>query len=85
MVLAKVPGWVVDEESSIRSEIESLRGATLAERWAATRLCASDAVWAARLAPDPRKVFDFEDPLPATTVIALDRLRALYGRARDRT
>ena len=84
MRLAELPGWVVDDETSVRREVEALVPATPTERWAITRLCARDALWAARQSHDPEKVLEFEDPLPATTVAALARLRARRGRGDDR-
>jgi hypothetical protein len=76
MRLAKLPGWVVADEASVRREVEGTTGLTAAEYWAITRLCAGDALWAVRQSHDPDRVLALEDPLPATTVHALARLRA---------
>jgi L-alanine-DL-glutamate epimerase-like enolase superfamily enzyme len=74
--LDKLPGWVVDDDTSVRREVEGLVGLTIEERWTLTCLCARDALWAARQSHDPAKVFAFEDPLPPSTLTALARLRA---------
>lgn len=79
-MLARLPGWVVDDVTSVRREVEPFERMTATQRWGATRLCARDALWAVRLGHDPQRVLDFEDSLPPTTVTALERLRARRRR-----
>jgi hypothetical protein len=71
----KLPGWVVDEDTSIRRETEPLVGATPAQCWSRTQLCARDALWAVRHGIDPERVLAYRDPLPPSTEAALARLR----------
>ncbi len=84
MRLEKLPGWAVSDDASVRREVEGLAGMTPAQRWAATRLCARDALWAARRSLDPERVLSYTDPLPETTSAALARLRARRARERER-
>jgi len=82
VVLAKLPGWVIDDATSVRREVEAFERATSTERWAATLLCARDALWAVRLGHDPGRVLDFEDRLAPATERAFERLRARTRRDR---
>jgi hypothetical protein len=74
-VLAKLPGWVVDDAASVRREVAEWVGTTPAERWRLALLCSKDAMWAIRASRDPQRVLDHVDPLPASSVAALARLR----------
>jgi hypothetical protein len=74
-MLAKLPGWVVDDVTSVRQEVAEWTSTTPAERWRLARLCSRDAMWAARASGDPQRILDHVDPLPETTVLALARLR----------
>ena len=76
MRLPALPGWVVGDAASVRREVAGLAGLTSAERWAATRLCARDALWALRQSPDPERVLAHADRLPESSRVALARLRA---------
>jgi hypothetical protein len=75
-VLARLPGWVVDDEASIREEVAEWRGTTEGERWRLAVLCSRDAMWAIRARREPRRILDQVDPLPESTLAALARLRA---------
>ncbi len=77
MRLEKLPGWVVDDASSVRREMEPYRHATPAQLWRHTEDCARDAMWAVRASPFPARVLAYEDPLPESTLAALERLRRL--------
>jgi hypothetical protein len=74
-VLAKLPGWVVDDVTSVREEVAHLRNTTPAERWELARRCARDALWALRLGDRAERALEYRDPLPESTVAALARLR----------
>lgn len=74
-VLAKLPGWIVADATSVREEVEEWRGTTAAERWRLAVLCSRDAMWAIRASGDPGRILDQVDPLPDSTVAALARLR----------
>ena len=78
-MLARLPGWVVDDEASVRAEVEGWRGLTPAERWRLAVLCARDVVWAARASGNAARIFDAVEPLPASTTTALARLRERAG------
>lgn len=76
MRLEKLPGWVVDDVTSVREEVAPYVGATPAELWRHTEDCARDAMWAVRASGLAERVLAYEDPLPASTIAALARLRA---------
>ena len=78
-MLAKLPGWVVDDEASVRAEVADWRGLTAAERWRLAGLCTRDAMWAARASGNAERILDAVDPLPASTTAALVRLRQRAG------
>jgi len=74
-----LPGWVVDDVTSVREEVAPWRDLTPAERWKLAKLCARDAMWAARASGNPQRILDRIDPLPESTVAALARLRRASG------
>ena len=78
-MLSKLPGWAIADDDSVREEVAEWKGLTPAELWKLAQLCARDAVWAARLSGRPQRVFDAVDPLPASSVAALARLRQAAG------
>jgi len=81
-VLAKLPGWVVDDVHSIREEVAEWAHLTVAERWHLAVLCSRDAMWAARASGNPARILEHVDPLPASSVAALARLREMAGWGR---
>jgi hypothetical protein len=74
--LEHLPGWVVDDVTSVREEVSRYVGLSQAELWRLTSDCARDALWAARASGILDRVLAAEDPLPESTVRALARLRA---------
>jgi hypothetical protein len=78
-MLARLPGWVVDDDDSVRAEVAEWAGTTVAERWRLAVLCARDAMWAVRAGRDPAAILDRIDPLPESAVLALARLRRAAG------
>jgi hypothetical protein len=74
-MLTKLPGWVVDDVTSVRQEVKEWASTTPAERWRLAQLCSRDAIWAARASGVPQRILDRVDPLPETTVRAPARLR----------
>jgi hypothetical protein len=78
-MLSKLPGWVVDDDASVREEVSEWRGLSVPELWRLARLCARDAVWAARASGDPGRILERSEPLPQSTIAALARLRELKG------
>jgi hypothetical protein len=75
-MIAKLPGWVVDDETSVREEVADLRTKSPSELWRLAILCSRDAIWAVRAGGRRDEVLAREDPLPESTVAALARLRA---------
>jgi hypothetical protein len=76
MQLERLPGWVIDDTTSVLEEVAPYVGATPAELWRDTVDCAEDAMWAVRASGMAQRVLAQRDPLPESTVIALARLRA---------
>lgn len=74
-MLTKLPGWVVDDVTSIREEVAQWASLSSAERWRLAVVCSRDAAWAARVSGMRQRVLDAVDPLPASTLAALGRLR----------
>ena len=73
--LRKLPGWVIEDESSVREEVARYVSATPEELWRLTEDCSRDAMWAVRASPFPARVLSYEEPLPESTLRALARLR----------
>ncbi|MBI5526810.1 MAG: hypothetical protein HY897_10800 [Deltaproteobacteria bacterium] len=70
-----------DEDEDLRSEMDPLRGSGVEERARVLEsLCRMAAEMAAQH-PDPLRVFEWQDPLPANSREVLERLRAEF-RAR---
>lgn len=78
-MLARLPGWIVGEEASVREEVAEWIGTTPVERWRLAVLCSRDAIWAARASGRLLRILEQVDPLSAGTVAALARLRRVAG------
>lgn len=80
----KLPSaWVRDEVASVREDVAPYLGLDLAER---ARILAAVCLGAAqtlRARDDRERVIAYRDPLPASTVAALARLRAEARRGRQ--
>jgi hypothetical protein len=74
-VPAKLPGWVIDNDASVRAEVAEWKGLSPAELWKLAHLCARDAMWAAGISGNRQRILDRSDPLPESSVAALARLR----------
>lgn len=74
-MVIELPGWVVSEEASIREEMAGVAGKSPAELWQLTTLCAQDALWAAHASAFGARALELRDPLPESTLRALERLR----------
>ena len=75
MRLERLPGWVIDNDASVRDEVAPYLGRSMAERWLATRRCCRAAMRMLAFQPDPRPALAYRDPLPDGTTAALARLR----------
>jgi len=73
--MATLPGWVVDDVTSVRAEVAEWAGLGKAELWQLARLCARDAMWAVNASGNRERILAHVDPLPPSTLNALDRLR----------
>ncbi len=78
-MLAKLPGRVVDDVTSVRTEVAAWRDLTPAERWQLAQRCSEDAMWAVQSSGRAQRILDQVAPLPDSTVAALARLRRLAG------
>jgi hypothetical protein len=78
-VLTRLPGWVVDDATSVRDEVAEWRDLSAAERWRLAKLCARAAMWAVRTNAHPERILEHVDPLPDSTVAALARMRRAAG------
>lgn len=81
-MLAKLPGWVIDDERSVRDEVAEWARTTPAERWRLAILSSRDAAWAAAAGGHRERVLAFVEPLPESTAVALERLRREAGWGR---
>lgn len=74
-MLSQLPGWVVDDETSVREEVADWVDLSPAEYWRLARICSRDAMWAARNSGILDRILSQEDPVPESTRRALERLR----------
>jgi hypothetical protein len=79
--LERLPGWVIDNDESVREEVAPYGSATMAERWDATRRCCRGASAILRFHRDPAHVLAARDPLPPSSITALERLREQRRRS----
>lgn len=78
-MLTRLPGWVVDNDTSVREEVAPYRELGPAARWRLFRMCARTAMWATRASGMATRILAQTDPLPDSTVAALTRLRQASG------
>lgn len=71
---------MIFEDESIRQDVAPYVGKSAAELWRDVEDCAHDAMWAARASGIADRVLAHQDPLPESTLRALERLRASYRR-----
>jgi hypothetical protein len=75
----RLPGWVIEDTESVRQEVSGLRDTTLTERWSMALACARDALWALAMSDRAERALAHQDPLPQSTIVALQRLRKQAG------
>ena len=75
MRLMRLPGWIVDNTTSVHQEVTSMVGASMAERWEATRRCCQAASAILGFNRDAAAARNYRDPLPESAQVALVRLR----------
>lgn len=74
-VKSVLPGWVVDDRESVREEAAPYRLMTPEQRGALMAAACRAAARLLSVREDRRKVLNFRDPLPPSTLLALQRLR----------
>jgi len=78
-MLSRLPGWVVDDVTSVREEVRELVSTTPAARWRLAVLCSRDAMWAIQASGMRERILAQVDPVPESTNRALERLRRAAG------
>jgi hypothetical protein len=79
-MLAKLPAWIVPNDVSVEREVAPYRGLPLDVKLAMVRQACETAARFAAAHPDPSLVYKWADPLPPSTVVALQRLQEDYRR-----
>jgi hypothetical protein len=82
--MMRLPGWVVDDVTSVKQEVAEWRGLSQAALWDLAKRCSRDAMWAIRASGRAEQILAHEDPLPESTMRALARLRREAGWPRGR-
>jgi hypothetical protein len=77
--LQKLPGWIVDNATSVREEVAPYVDLRIEERWRATQRCCRAAAAMLRFNRNPERALAYRDPLPESTLRELARLRTLKG------
>jgi hypothetical protein len=77
-----LPGWVVDNDTSVRAEVARYRDMTPAELWQETRRAIRGAWWAAQFG-DMQAALNYQDPLPESSRAAIKRLQDQFRRECD--
>jgi hypothetical protein len=79
----KLPGWVVDDATSVREEAAPYRDLAPAQRARHLAAVCRAGARLLRARSDAAIVRDYRDPLPASTVRALARLRGSRTTPRE--
>jgi hypothetical protein len=77
--LDKLPGWIVDNATSVREEVAPYVDLRIEERWRATERCCRAAAAILRFNRNPERALAYRDPLPESTLRQLARLQASRG------
>ncbi len=78
--MQRLPKWAVDNRTAVEREAVAYRALSPDERW---RLVAAACRGAARqlaTRADRARLLAYRDPLPASSIAALERLRTAYRR-----
>jgi hypothetical protein len=76
----RLPGWAVSDAESVRGEAERYVDMTPAERLQVLAAVCRAAGKLLRSRPDAEAALRYQDPLPQSTIAALDRLRKAHRR-----
>ena len=79
--MERLPKWAVGNRAAVESEAAPYRGLSPDERWRLVAAACRAAVRQLAGRADAERLRAYRDPLPASTVAALARLRAEYRRA----
>lgn len=71
-----LPGWAVDNRTAVEREAADYRGLPAEVRWRLTAAACRAAARQLAHRPDRDRLLAYRDPLPASTLEALRRLRA---------
>ena len=82
MTGVKLPGWVVDNKTSVLREAAPYKTMTSEERLRRMMMACEDAIIQLNAREDREAILSFRDPLPPDSVAALARLRALASKRR---
>lgn len=83
MARIKLPGWVVDNRTSVRREAEPYRNLTPEGRLAILDSLCQDAMDILASRPDRETVLKYRDRLPQSSLAALRRLRVKSSSGRS--
>lgn len=75
-----LPGWVISGAESARDKARQSRDLSLEERLRASEAVCATAAYMLALNPKRTRVLQWVDPVPESTVAALERLRASAAR-----
>jgi hypothetical protein len=78
--MARLPGWVVDNRTSVEREASAYLTLTPEQRWRATAAACRSAARQLASRQDRSRLLEYRDPLPDSSIIALRRLRAARQR-----
>jgi hypothetical protein len=73
-----MPKWVVSNRESVEREAAPYRGLSNEERVRVLKAACRSAARQLRARPDRERLLAYRDPLPASTIALLRRLRAAY-------
>ncbi len=82
-LLSTLPGWVIDDARSVREECAPYIAMTGQERMSVLAALLRDAERILAARADSERAREWVDPLPASTVRALERLRAQAKAKKD--
>jgi hypothetical protein len=74
MRLAKLPAWIVPNDVSVEREVADYRDMPLDEKLRITKQLCREAAIVIAAAPDAKRLWDWTDPLPDSTIALFRRL-----------
>ncbi len=80
--MPKLPPWVVDNRTAVAREAAPYRDLSVEEHWRATAAACRAAARQLAARPDRSRLLAYRDPLPASSVALLARLRDAARTAR---